>query len=232
MVEERYIWCRNCNAVHHVNLFDKAPAYLSSHGLEKEFPMDDWRAFMQRHAGHRIEGLKGIGEKCLPVGCPMDPMSVGYIEVTDGQNRFVIRSSRKNIEEPLNFELIRGRLIVVRTTLEVQENEIRKEMKYHFPWEVSERLDEEKIELFIRIFKELVIGFSSQEIRISGYASPNGSAAYGVLDTPMVEALVKRCLPHFHPLELKGIRRFIDTHNQSDGVMTLLIRHHYRIEES
>jgi len=232
MVEERYIWCRNCNELHHVSPFDKAPAYLSTHGEAREFSMDDWRAFMQRHAGHRLEGLKGIGGKHFLAGRPADPMSVGYIEVTNGQDRFLIRSSRRSIEEPLSFELIRGRLAVVRISLEIQEDEIRKELRYHFPWEPSGRLSEEEMELFITIFKELVTGLSPQEIGTSGYASPDGSAAYGVLDTPMVEALVKRCRSHFHPLELKGIRRFIDTHNQGDGVMTLLIRHHYRIEES
>jgi hypothetical protein len=63
----------------------------------------------------------------------VDPMSVGYIEVTS-QDRYVVRRARKSIQEPMSYELIRGRLTDVGLTVEVQDSKIKKEIKNHFSW--------------------------------------------------------------------------------------------------
>ena len=60
-------------------------------------------------------------------------MSVGYIEVTNGQDRYVVRRTRKSIQEPMSDELIRGRLANVGLTVEVQDSEIKKEIRTTFP---------------------------------------------------------------------------------------------------
>lgn len=232
MGQEKYIWCRDCNEVHHVSPFDKAPAYALVQGVEHEYPMDDWRAFMRRHAGHKLEGLKSAGEKYSPSGGPMDPTKEAYVEVTNGQDRFVIRSSRGSIDEPLHFDLIKGRLTSAGATLEIQENEIRKEMKFHFAWNPLERLNEKKIDLFIALFREIVFELSPEKVRICGYSYSDSSVAYGLLPSGALKALVQKCAPHFLPGELNGIGRFIEAHRGEDGVLALLIRQRYRVEES
>ncbi len=232
MGQEKYIWCRDCNEIHYVSPFDKAPAYALVHGVEQKYPMDDWRAFMQRHGGHKLEGLRSAGEKYSPSARPMDPMKEEYVEVTNGQDRFVIRSSRGSIDEPLHFELIKGRLTSVGATLDIQENEIRKEMKFHFAWSPLERLDNRKIDLFIALFRDLVFDLSPEEVRICGYSYSDSSVAYGLLPSGVLKALLQKCTPHFLPYELNGIGRFIEAHRGEDGVLALLIRQRYRVEES
>ena len=69
--------------------------------------MDDRRAFMRRHWGHRLEALKAIGEKQFQTGRTFDLMNIGLIEVTNGKDLFVLRSFRNRIDEPLNFEIVR-----------------------------------------------------------------------------------------------------------------------------
>jgi hypothetical protein len=64
---------------------------------------------MAQHDGHRPEPLKANGEK-LFLWLATDPMSVGYIDVTNGQDRYVLRRRRKSIQDPMSYELIRGRL--------------------------------------------------------------------------------------------------------------------------
>lgn len=232
MAEERYIWCRTCNDVHHVTAFDKAPEFVVTQGGTKEQSVDDWGAFMKRHAGHRLEALKGVGEGYTPGSRPMDPMKVGYTEVTNGQDWFVVRSSRKSIDQPLNFELVPGRLRATGVAVEVQENEIRKEMKHHFPWGATGRLGDEKIELFIKLFREMLRDLNPDEIKVCGHSYADSSVVYGLLDAPVIETLMDKCAPHFPLAELEGIRRFCETHMGRDGVMALLIRRHYRIQES
>ena len=48
--------------------------------------------------------LQASGEKVFPDGSSIDPMSVGYIEVTNGQKRYVVRRARKSIQEPMRYE--------------------------------------------------------------------------------------------------------------------------------
>jgi hypothetical protein len=231
MIEEKYIWCRNCNEIHHVNPFDKSPVYRVDQGEEREVAIDDWRAFMERHAGHRLEGLEGTGEKYFPSGHSIDPMSIGYAEVTNGRERFLVRSSRKGIEHPLNFELIPGRLKTVGTTVRVQEDEIRKEMRLHFSWGPTERLDNGKIESFVSLFKETVKDLDANDIRSCSYDYSEGSVVYGLLEPRVVETLLQRCEPRFSHDELLGIRRFIESNRKGGGVMALVIEQHYQVED-
>ena len=54
MANAKFIWCRNSDAVHYVTCYDKAPLYGYIGGELKEMPADDWRAFMKRREGHRL----------------------------------------------------------------------------------------------------------------------------------------------------------------------------------
>jgi hypothetical protein len=106
MDKARFILCSRCDAVHHVTAFDKAPAYTFSATDPKSTPADDWRAFMEQHAGHTLQSLKAVNEPCFPSGLPADPMGVAYVKVTDGQREFLLRRSRRSIAEPVRFERI------------------------------------------------------------------------------------------------------------------------------
>ena len=106
MSEQKYIWCRDCNEIHHVTPFDRAPAFIVVEGEIQESPVDDWRTFIRQHSSHMLEPLTPIGEKYFPCGHPFDPMKVRYIEVMKGSVRAVIRGFRKSIDEPLRFELV------------------------------------------------------------------------------------------------------------------------------
>lgn len=231
MVEARYIWCRNCNEVHHMTQFDKAPRHRFEGGEQIELPMDDRRAFLQRHSGHRLEGLQGIGERHFADGEAPNPMGVGYVEVTNGEESFVLRSSRNRIEDPLHFELIRGRLKAVHGTVSIRENEIRKEMKRHFPWRASERLDDEKIELFIRLFGEIVKELDPRHVDPGGCDDGAGSVACGVLSPATVDRLMRKCRTYFDPESLAGLKRFVEAHRDKDGVLTLRLVKQYEIEQ-
>jgi hypothetical protein len=81
MADDKFIWCRNCDAVHHVTSFDKAPLYSYTAGEFEQIPADDWHEFMKEHEGHRLEPLRALGEKYFMNGSS-NPMSLAYVEVT------------------------------------------------------------------------------------------------------------------------------------------------------
>ena len=104
--KRRFLYCHDCNAVHHVTPFDSAPVFEFD-GMEiRELPQDDRRNFMDRHSGHRIGELISVGEKTGEAGALVDPMRINYIEATDGQEAFVLRSVRKQIVDSLSYEVL------------------------------------------------------------------------------------------------------------------------------
>jgi hypothetical protein len=71
-----------------------------------EVAMDDHLAFLDRHRAHRIEELIAVSESKLRNGRFMDPMATRYVEVSNGQMPFVLRGFRRNIVEPLTYQLL------------------------------------------------------------------------------------------------------------------------------
>lgn len=230
MGSEKFIHCCVCDAIHHVSPFDKAPAFVFVGDAVEAQATDDWRLFMTQHAGHRLEPLRASGEKLFPGGSPLDPMSVGYIEVTNGHDRYILRRSRKSIQEPMSYEFVRGRLTETDLTVEIQENEIKKEMKNHFSWAPATCPDDDKINLFIGLIKEVVKTLDPRRIQISEISYTDDSISYGTVDSSVLDALTERCTLYFLPEELVSLRRFIETHCKGCDVMALVLRRRMTLE--
>jgi hypothetical protein len=224
MGNKKFIRCRVCDAIHHVSAFDKVPVYDCRGNQPEERDTDDWRTFMDRHAGHRLEPLKASGETFFPYGSPRDPMSVAYVEVTNGHDRYLVRRSRRSIQEPMSYELISGRLAEAGAGVEVQENEIKKEMKNHFSWAPATCPDDQKIDLFVGLVKEVAKTLDPQRIQVSEYSSTDDSISYGTFDRSVLDTLTERCADYFLPDELASLRRFMETHRDGSDVMTLVLR--------
>jgi hypothetical protein len=230
MADDRFIWCRNCDAVHHVTSFDKAPLYSYSAGELEQIPSDDWHEFMKEHEGHRLEPLRALGEKYFMNGSSSDPMSVAYVEVTNGQDRLLLRQTRKSIYEPLNFELTAGRLIDQGVAVGIQATEIKQEMRYHFEWS-AEPLADEKIQLFIEILEDVAKGIQPKEIAVAAFSSEDANVSFGILHAGAIELLMAKCAAYFGTRELEDFRRFIDSHREPCDVLALVMRRQLKFED-
>ena len=226
----RYIRCRNCEAIHHVTPFDRAPVYRSLGGEVIETAADDWREFMAVHAGHRLEPLMATGNRYFPTGAAADPSSVAYIEVTNGNEKILLQRIRHNIAWPASYIVVNGRLVEQGHCLEVQENEIRKEMKLHFSWAPAEPLEDAKVELFIDLFRKEVRTLDPECVSTEGYSCENDNITYGQVDSRIIDRLINDCREQFSPAELQALRRFIHAQNTANGVMALIKRRSVKIE--
>ena len=231
MDNDRYIWCRTCGAIHRVTPFDRAPLYGFADGEVQETVANDWRDFMARHAGHKLEPMTATGNDCCPNGSVVDPMSVRYVEVSNGNDTLLLRRSRSSIEESFRYEIVDGRLVQSAVSLDVQEDAIRKEMKLHFSWAPSAPLMDDKIAHFVGLFREVVSEIDPDRARESGYSYTDDNAIYCELDAATIETLMAKCSRYFLPIELESIRRFVETHRQGDDVMALVKRRAVTIEQ-
>ena len=231
MDNNRYIWCRNCGVIHHVTRFDRSPVYAFAAGQVEEIPANDWRDFMDRHAGHKLEPLAATGDPWSPNGAVCDPMSVRYIEVSNGEETLLLRRSRSSIEEPFCYEITEGRLVQTGLRLEIQADAIRKEMKLHFCWAPAEPLADDKIAQFVALFHKVVSELNPYGARASEYSDTDDNVTYCELDAAVLDRLMAKCARYFLPAELDAIRRFIDSHRVSGDVMSLVKRRSVKVEQ-
>lgn len=177
-----------------------------------------------------IKKLSSAAHGCLTLGRTGDPMQTEYIVVTNGGELSLIRRYRKNIEEPLSYERVQGRLISAGVSIEVQKNEIQKEMKHHFSWRSP--MSDRKIRLFVKLYQEAAKNLDPAEIKICGHSYANSTVDYGRLELSPKQELIEKCKPFFSEAEMEELARFIEAHRDEDGVMTFRVTNLYLIEES
>lgn len=231
MLNPKFIRCRNCDAVHHVTAFDKAPHYSVLADGTDETATNDWHDFMTRHAGHRLEPLEATGQSYFPDGRSSDPMSAGYIETTDGKETVLLRRLRSSIHEPLRYEWVPGRLVPRESTLDVQENSLRKEMKLHFSWAPAEPLSDQKIDLFVQLYRQVVSGLDARSVYDREFTPVDDNIVYGQLDAAAWSTLLDNCRSFFTTDELAALRRFIDCHRDADDVLAVVVRRGMAVEQ-
>ena len=222
MDKARYIWCRKCGAIHHVTDFDRYPIYTGTH--DEALPANDWRDFMARHAGHRLEPMTATGNNRFPSGAVADPMTVAYLEVSNGAETLLLRRSRKSIAAPLDYEIVNCGLVENGASLEIQEQAIRKEMKLHFRWSPAVPLSDEQISRFVSLFRQIVSRIDPAAAQDGLRSDRDEDVSYCRLDVASIENLIASCGTHFPPAELASLRRFIETHSDADDVMALVKR--------
>ena len=128
------------------------------------------------------------------------------------------------------YELMKGRIVGTGRVVEVQENEIKKEITYHFDWTPALPPGADRIELFIRLLKELVRAIDPNTVKISEYSYTDDALVYGLLDQSVIDALMVKCAAYFLPIEQEALRRFIDTHRETSDVLTLRMRQQFTVE--
>ena len=158
-------------------------------------------------------------------------MGVAYIEVTTGSDHLLLRQSRNSIAEPLRFELMRGRLVDQGVTVCIQDSEIKKEMRSHFNWD-SDAFEDQKIDLFVQLFRDVVSGIEPEAIEVDGFCSEDDNVTFGLLPAVVIESLMTKCAPYFQPGELDDLRRFIDSHREPCDVLALVMRRQLKVEQS
>jgi len=231
MDKGKFILCRNCGAVHHVTDFDRAPNYFAAAGEAEAKPADDWRAFMNQHAGHGLEALKALGEQYVPDGSAADPMAVAYIEVTNGHREFLLRRARRSIGEPVRFERIEARFGEPVVVVEIQEREIRKELKLRLSWAPGHGLSDEKIDFFIALFRDAASQVDARGLTAIEPSYADDNISYAALEERTKDFLLDRCARYFAGAELEALRRFVETHTAGSDVLTLQLRRRVPIEE-
>jgi hypothetical protein len=221
--------CKDCNEVFAFTVFDHSPQYqyLPEKGLYREENLDERAALTAKHDGHHLEKLRFIKGTMISERDYREPVKEVYFEATNGRKRFVIKKWRKNVNEPMEYELIHGSLKIIVYSCEVREGEIKKEWLRVMPEPLME-----KAVIFLTILKETATEMKAGKGTRMIFETLNPLMFYQGLSQRCIKMVLKRLRNTVTPLELKEIRTFIHEQNQADGVIPLMIKKKFFIEKA
>ena len=226
-----FIHCVTCNAVFHKTPYDQVPEHEwgveDSPDLARTVEKDDYQNFLQDHRGHRLEELQVVEGSFMGTGDYREPVKTSYWKATNGKERFVIKGSRQSIRDPLRYQLIRGDYQVKCISLEIQSQEITKQLEIEFR---TNPLSQEKITALLHLLREITLGLDAGHLERVAEESLNPLEIYYRIDDVHAAFLLRKCRKIFNREEFEMIQEFVH-HQREDGVLLLRGKHQIQMLE-
>ena len=222
------IHCINCDEVFFRTPFDHWPEYESSPEVFLPVEKNDFQDFMEHHRRHRMEDLSIFEDSFVSKNPYIEPVKVSYFRATNGKEKFVIKKFRKRIDEPLQYQLIRGDYSLECQGIEIQGDAIAKQLRMELR---NIPLIEEKTAAFLRVFHQIARAIEIQDLERVAEDSPHPLEIYYRLDDVSLMYLLQNCLNIFKGQEYQEIETFINGHID-DGVLLLRAKYAIRLSGS
>jgi hypothetical protein len=219
------IRCTKCNAIMNMTEWDFYPRYAWNEGEIKELAMDDRKAFLQRHRGHKTEEL-------IPLTPPVsdkpytEPLKTCYFEATNGVERFLIKRWRTKVDDPFAYEIIEGSIEFTNGTVHAQTAAIKNQIKAENDSVISEK----KVNCFIQAIRKEVEKLDPEALEVSAEGE-TPLVSYYQLGSTCIDRILTRCQDKFNQHELELLKNFINRHNEYDDVMTVVSKKEFTIKK-
>jgi hypothetical protein len=224
---DQLIRCKNCDAIIMKTPFDQYPEYeLSPEGSFENFRIvekDDFQDFLIIHHGHQLENLKIIEDSFVSERAYSEPVKTSFFKATNGKEKFVVKKFREKIDEPLKYQLIFGDYSLQCKTIEIQEEEISKQLIR----EVKPPLSQTQIAAFLKLYRHVAEDIDLRELDRVPEESPHPLEIYYKIDDLHLMYLLRNCRNIFKGQEYSAMEEFIHRH-KDDGV--LLLKATYKIQ--
>jgi len=222
------IHCVNCEEIFMRTPFDQCPEYEfdSARPFEsiRSIERDDFQDFLIHHHGHQLENLKIIEDSFVSERDYLEPVKISYFKATNGKETFVVKKFRERIDEPLKYELIDGDYSLKCIRVEIQTEEIVKQLGREF---MKAPLPSNKIAAFLKLYQHIAENIEIQNLERVTEESSNPVEVYYKMDDLSLAYLLRNCRNIFNKQEYLDIEAFIQRH-KDDGV--LLLKATYRIQ--
>ncbi len=222
------IRCITCNEIFARTAFDKWPEYehVSDKSPEpyRTIEKDDFQNFLKHHRDHSMENLEILEDSIVSEKPYSEPTKVSYLKATNGKESFVVKRFRKRIDEPLSYEVIGGDYSLKLDRLEIQSEEIIKQLKRELG---PPPLQENQLEAFLKLYRHVLKTIDMNNLERVPEDSAHPLEIYYKMDDVSLAYLLRNCRTIFKGQEYKAIEAFIHRHRE-DGV--LLLKATYQIQ--
>jgi hypothetical protein len=221
------IRCKNCDEIFVKTPFDQYPEYeldpSRPHDSFRTVQRDDFQDFLIHHHGHQLENLKIIEDSWTSEKAYSEPIKTSFFKATNGKDKFVIKKFRERIDEPLKYQLILGDFSLKCTALEIQSEEISKQLKR----ELKPPPSQNKIDAFLKLVRHVFESIDIKDLERIPEDSHHPLEVYYKIDDIRLMYLLRNCRNIFKGKEYSAMEEFIHRH-KDDGV--LLLKATYKIQ--
>jgi hypothetical protein len=221
------IRCKNCDKIFMKTPFDHYPVYIfdPERSLEnsRSIEADDYQDFLAHHQGHQLEDLKIIEDSFVSERTYSEPIKASFFKATNGKEKFVIKKFREKIDEPLRYQLIPGDYSLKCTAIEIQAEEISKQLTR----ELNPPLSQNKIDAFLKLYRSIAEDVDIKDLERIPEESQCPLEIYYKLDDIRLMYLLRNCRHTLKGQEYSDMEEFIHRH-KDDGV--LLMKATYKIQ--
>lgn len=221
------IRCKNCDEIFMKTPFDQYPEYEfdSNRPFEgfRSIEADDYQDFLIHHQGHQLENLEIIEDSFVSQKAYSEPVKTSFFKATNGKEKFVIKKFREKIDEPLKYLLIPGDYSLKCAAIEIQSEEISKQLKR----ELKPPLSQDKIDAFLKLCHTVAEDIDIRGLERIPEESHHPLEIYYKIDDIHLMYLLRNCRNIFKGQEYPAMEEFIHRH-KDDGV--LLLRATYKIQ--
>lgn len=226
MIHKQLMRCARCNALALFSPLDQTPEYQTNGEKVTVLERDDHASFMETHRGHPLEELHDTEDSLISYQDYVEPMRTSYFEVTNGEQRFVVKKFRKSIFDPMSYELIAGKLHLIPTKLTIDGVAIQRELEAVFP---PHHLSSEKIHGYVNRLEETVSHLSLRALKRAPFESHNPSVWYFMLDQAVLDEVLESCSRFLTKRERRCFDEFVRK-NLEDELFMPVAKVKFRIE--
>jgi hypothetical protein len=216
----KLIRCKNCDEIFMKTPYDQYPEYEldPERSLEnfRSVERDDFQDFLIHHHGHRLEDLKILEDSYVSEKAYSEPIKTSFFKATNGKEKFVIKKFRERIDEPLKYELLLGDYSLKCITLEIQREEISKQLKR----ELNPPLSQDKVDAFLKLYRAIAEDMDVKDLKRISEESYHPLEVFHKIDDVHLMYLLRNCHNIFGGQEYSLIEDFIYRH-KDDGVLLL-----------
>jgi len=207
--------------------FDQSPEFefVSGRSFDRfqSLEKNDFQEFLIHHHGHQLENLKIIEDSFVSEKAYSEPIKTSFFKATNGKEKFVVKKFRERIDEPLKYSLIPGDYSLKCVAIEVQSEEIAKQLKR----ELIPSPPQSKIDAFVKLYGAVVENIDLAGLERIPEESDHPLKVYCRIDDVHLMYFLRNCHNIFKGREYSAIEEFIHRH-KDDGV--LLLRATYQIQ--
>src|SRR4030043_2288377 len=208
---------KNCNDFFMKTPFDQYPEYeweldrLPDNFRSNE--KDDFQDFLIHHHGHQLENLKTVEDSFVSEKAYSEPVKTSFFKATNGKENFVIKKFREKIDEPLKYQVFSGDYSLKCTVIEIQPEEISKQLKR----ELKPPLSQNKIDAFLRLYRAIAEDIDIKDLERIPEESHYPLEIFYKIDDLRLMYLLRNCRNIFKGQEYSAMEEFIHRH-KDDGV--------------
>ncbi len=227
-MENRILGCLDCNKLFCQTNYDSYPAYEFDAESKsfKEKEMDDEKSFRKDHESHRIIELHEIKDSLCSHYPYWEPIREDYMLFTDGKKNYTVRRWRKDINEPLKYEIVNCMIEFSKPTLQAQSEDLRRQMLADIK---RLKLDRNKIEEFVEHYEDFISNISLNDVFECGFSSNDPMVTYASLKDEIMESFLQTCSSYFSDDRIDILRKYIRENSEYDDVMNIIIKRHFQL---